>query len=61
MRSLFLLLIVSSVLASCISFPRAQMQARERRAAAAESGDVDGVGEAPVIKTRKDFQERYFR
>lgn len=61
MRSL-LLLLVASLLASCISFPRAQVQARERNLQGEQPADgTEPVGDIPAVKTRDNFKDRYFR
>lgn len=60
MRSLSLLLIASTLI-SCISFPRAQTKARERQAEAMAAGEEAPRDAAPAVKTRENFNDRYFR
>ncbi|HEY1080624.1 MAG TPA: hypothetical protein VGE29_00075 [Prosthecobacter sp.] len=58
-----LLILPAFSLFSCISFPRAEAQARQRQMEQAESnGQYEASRQdAPAVKTRENFQDRYFR
>lgn len=58
---LLIILAFTLTLASCISFPRAEMEARKRKDTPKDKAWNSNSAEGPAIGTRKNHRDPYFR